>query len=72
VYKTSFGDSAGQGRCVLTIGAQRRAVGDSLVVKQLENCATGLHISLGQATVARGVPAVTPLLLSEEPGSSCW
>jgi hypothetical protein len=41
----------------------------SLIVKQLKNRATGLHISLGQATVARGVPAVMPLLLSEEPGS---
>jgi hypothetical protein len=42
--------------------------GVSLFVKQLKDCATGLHISLGQATVARGVPAMMPLL-SEGPGS---
>ena len=43
-------------------------VGDSLVVKQLRNRATWLYLSHGQATVARGVPAVMPLL-SEGPGS---
>ena len=42
--------------------------GVSLIVKQLKNRATGLLLSLGQATVARGVPAVMPLL-SEGPGS---
>jgi hypothetical protein len=32
------------------------AVGDSLVVKQLKDCATRLHVSLDRAIVARGVP----------------
>ena len=37
-------------------------------MKQLKNRATFLHIRIGQATVARGVPAEMPLL-SEGPGS---
>jgi hypothetical protein len=38
-------------------------VGNSLFVKQLEYCATRLHINPDQARVAGGVPAVMPLLL---------
>jgi hypothetical protein len=40
-----------------TFEARAVCVENWLVVKQLKDCATRLHVSLDRATVARGVPA---------------